>query len=72
MNKLKFLRLKRGLTQTQVAEQCNMSLREYQHIEHGEKFPRVDRAILIAKVLNVSVEFLFSQSEQRKWINVQK
>lgn len=57
--KLKAKRQKEGLTQVEVAEKANTSIRSYKSYESGERAPRVDTAKLIAKALNSTVDELF-------------
>lgn len=57
--KLKAKRQKEGLTQVEVAEKANTSIRAYKQYESGERIPRVDTAKLIAKALNSTVDDLF-------------
>ncbi|MEH6943516.1 helix-turn-helix transcriptional regulator [Bacillus sp. JJ722] len=56
---LKELRLKKGYTQQDVAEKCNISRSYYTHIESGTKTPTVKIAKLIASVLNFSWTIFF-------------
>ncbi len=57
--KLKAAREKMSLTQVQVAEKAQITVRSYQYIESGERIPNARTAILIAKALNSTVEKLF-------------
>ena len=57
--KLKTTRQKQGLTQVQVAEKANITVNCYQRYENGERMPKANTAILIAKTLNSTVEELF-------------
>ena len=57
--KLKTTRQKQGLTQVQVAKKANITTRQYQRYEAGERIPKADTAKLIAKTLNSTVEELF-------------
>lgn len=57
--KVKAKREEIGLTQEQVAEKANISIRTYKMYESGERIPRADVAILIAKALKSAVEKLF-------------
>ena len=57
--KLKKARKKAGLTQAQIAQKVNISVRHYQSIEAGTSKSSVDIAKLIAQVLNSTVEDLF-------------
>lgn len=58
-NNLKQNRIKKGLTQVQVAERAQLSERGYQYIEAGKRVPSVYIALKIAKTLNTTVEELF-------------
>lgn len=58
--KLKEARKKVGLIQVEVANKAKISPLSYLRYECGNRIPRVDTAILIAKALNSSVEELFS------------
>ena len=57
--KLKERRETLGLTQEQVSSKANVSIRAYKMYESGERIPRADIAILIAKALKSTVEKLF-------------
>lgn len=57
--KLKTTRQKQGLTQIQVAGKANITTRQYQRYENGERMPKANTAKLIAKTLNSTVEELF-------------
>lgn len=58
-NNLKATRLKKGLTQVQVAAKAHLSERGYQYIEAGKRIPNVYLAIDIANALGVTVEDAF-------------
>lgn len=60
MNRLSILRTQYSLTQLQLAKLTNSSRRTIQNIESGKTIPNVVLALKIAKVLNSSVEYLFS------------
>lgn len=57
--KLKVKRQKTGLTQVEVAKQAKITETSYQRIEYGTQRPSLKTAMLIAKVLNSTVEELF-------------
>jgi len=57
---LKEIRQQMYLTQKQIADEVNISILSYQRYEAGKRSPNVDTALLIAKVLNTTVEKLFS------------
>ena len=48
-----------GMTQRQVAQEAGVSEVSYQRIEYGLQRPSLTTAILIARVLNSTVETLF-------------
>ena len=56
---IKFLRLRRGLTQAILAEKSDISIIFLSSIERGAKFPNPDILGRIAKILNVEVFELF-------------
>lgn len=60
MSCLSDLRKQCGLTQLQLAEITGSSRRTIQNIENGQSIPNVVLAIKIAKVLNSTVEYVFS------------
>ena len=57
--KLKEARKRCGLTQEKVAKKAGISWRAYQIYESGERIPRADVAIKIAKIVKSTVEKLF-------------
>lgn len=63
MKNIKLLeaRNKTGLKQVEVASKAGVTTVCYQRYEAGERIPRADIAIKIAKALNSNVEALFSQ-----------
>lgn len=62
MNTLKKLRLKKGLTQIELAEKAGITVRCYQQYENGERQPRAGTAIQLAKLLHSSVEKLWGDN----------
>ena len=57
------LRKKANLSQEQLAEKVGVSRQTISQIERGDYSPSVTLALKIAKVLNVSVEEIFSYEE---------
>lgn len=57
--KLKTKRNEHGLTQKAIAEKANITIMSYQRYEAGKRIPDAATAILIAQVLNSTVEELF-------------
>ncbi len=62
-NKLKTVRIRKGLTQLEIAKKSNVSVRCYQKYENCKCLPNVQTAILIAKTLGVDVSELFGDDE---------
>ncbi|MCX8035026.1 MAG: helix-turn-helix domain-containing protein [Candidatus Dojkabacteria bacterium] len=58
-NKLREIRVKKKMTQSQVAFKCGLALSTYQNIEKGKSQPSLKTALLIAKALDYQVEKLF-------------
>ncbi|MFI2741866.1 DUF4870 domain-containing protein [Zhouia sp. PK063] len=54
--RVKELRLKRGYTQEQLAEESKLSLRTIQRIEKGESLPRGDTLVYLTNALKVAPE----------------
>lgn len=52
-------REKIGLTQVEVANKAGITERAYQNYEAGERIPKADVAVRIARVLKSTVEKLF-------------
>ncbi len=59
-NKLKEIRVRKKLTQIDIAMKCGLALSTYQNIENGKSEPSLKTALLISKSLNYQVEKLFS------------
>ena len=63
--RLKDLRKQAGLTQVNVAERLGVSQPAYASWERGIKKPTQENLVKIAQVLNVSVDYLVGNSEER-------
>ena len=61
--KLKLLRKNRGLTERQLGECLNFSNQSVSFWENGEREPKLDTLIAIAKFFDVSVDYLLGISE---------
>lgn len=48
-----------GLTQAEIAKKAGITTRAYQIYESGERIPRADVAVRIAKIVKSTVEKLF-------------
>lgn len=63
--RLKDLRRQAGLTQVDVAEKLGISQPAYASWERGIKKPTQENLVKIAQVLNVSVDYLVGNSEEK-------
>lgn len=63
--RLKELRRQAGLTQVEVAEKLGISQPAYASWERGVKKPTQDNLVKIAQILNVSVDYLVGNSEEK-------
>lgn len=57
--RMKEIRLSKSMTQTDVADLCNMEKTAYQRIEKARSSPTLTSLILIARALDVSLLDLF-------------
>lgn len=56
--RLRLIRKKRGLTQSELAHSAGMSLRQFQRIESGEANPKLADLIAIVRALEISMDDL--------------
>ena len=63
--RLKELRKKANFTQVEVAEKLGISQPAYASWERGVKKPTQDNLVRIAQILNVSVDHLVGNSEEK-------
>lgn len=63
--RLKDLRKQAGLTQIDVAEKLGISQPAYASWERGVKKPTQENLVKIAQILNVSVDYLVGNSEEK-------
>ena len=64
-NRLKEYRAKIKVNQTEMGNLVGVSRQTISQIERGDYSPSVTLALKIAKVLNVSVEDIFSNEEEK-------
>lgn len=64
--RLKNLRKQAHLTQVDVAEKLGISQPAYASWERGAKRPTQDNLVKIAQVLNVSIDYLVGNSDEKK------
>ncbi|MCM3113589.1 helix-turn-helix domain-containing protein [Lederbergia lenta] len=59
---LKHFRKKKHLTQSEVAEKLQISVRQYQRIESGRSFPRESSLIILEDLFEAPHRVLFAES----------
>lgn len=57
------IRRNRGLMQKYCAEKAEISQQLWSDYERGIKFPRIDKAYVIAKVLGVPINELYEEEQ---------
>ncbi len=62
--KLKELRNTNNLTQQQLAQDCNLSIRGIQDLEYGSRKPNHDTILAIANYFDVSVDYLLGRTDK--------
>jgi len=65
-NRLKELRARLGVNQQEMGRLAGVSRQTISQIERGDYSPSVTLALKLAKVLNVTVEEIFSYEEDEK------
>ena len=65
-DRLRVLRKERGMTQKQMAELLNQTLRAYQYCESGHHVPEYMNLIALADFFDVSLDYLTGRSETRE------
>ena len=61
--RLKELRLENKYTQNQIAEKLNVKQQSYIRYEYGTGQPSLETLVALAKIYNVSVDYLLGLSE---------
>ena len=67
MKNLAFLRKKRGLTQSELADKADVPMNSLARYERGEVQPAIEIANKIAKALNVTIDELLNGTESKDW-----
>ena len=67
---IKELRLKKGMTQQQLADDCGITLRTIQRIENGEVKPSLHSLNTISRVLEADLSSFVQQSSKPYEFNV--
>ena len=61
--RLRALRMKRHLTQQNMADKLDISLNAYQKYEQSERSPSLDCLVKIADILDISIDFLLCRDD---------
>ena len=64
--RLYLLRTESGMTQQQVADAIQTTLRQYQRFEKGEQKPGYDNLIKLADCFQVSLDYLTGRSTSKQ------
>ena len=59
-------RIKKGLSQEEVATAIGVSQKSYSHYENGTRNPKIDKIIKLAKLLEIELTFSTSSSNDQK------
>ena len=62
--RLKELRLAKGLTQLQVSQSTGMSLLGYQRYEYGSREPAYNKLLALADYFDVSLDYLVGRTNK--------
>lgn len=63
MMRIEEIRKGRGITQTELAQLLNVSQANISQWENGEAMPRADKLPELAKILDCSIEDLYTQEK---------
>ena len=64
--RLRELRMERGLKQREMAEQFGLAVNSYQCYEYATRYPEFPGLIAIADFFDVSLDYLVGRSETRE------
>lgn len=61
--RLKSLRIEKGLTQLELADIVELSLRGYRKFENGDNLPNMRNLVALADFFDVSVDYLIGRDD---------
>ena len=64
--RLRELRMERGLKQREMAEVCGLKLHGYQQYEYNESYPEVPGLVALADYFGVSLDYLMGRTDKRE------
>jgi len=62
-NRLREVRISKGLTQEKLSEIVGIGLRNYQYYEQGKHVPSFEILIKLADILEVSIDYLVGRDD---------
>lgn len=71
-NRLKQLREDLGITQEELAKRLNLTQSTIAYYENGRKTPTLENAIIIAKIFNISLDYLVGLSNCRSFQGIKE
>ena len=63
MNNLKKARLRRVMTQDELAHLLGVTVRTYQYIEHGQRKPSYDVILRLQELFDSDISYLLSNTD---------
>lgn len=71
MNRLKTLRLAKGLSQKEISEKINVNQGNYSRYENGSLMPTIETMIELSAFYNVSIDYLLGKDKINEDIKMQ-
>lgn len=71
MNRLKTLRLAKGLTQKELSEKLNINQGNYSKYEKGTLVPTMETVLNLSDYYNVSIDYLLGKESKNEDIKMQ-
>lgn len=69
-DRIKYLRIRSGMTQAGLAEQLHITRSNVNAWEHGHAVPSTGMLIALTKLFGVSADYLLGISEETEFINI--
>ena len=66
MNRLKELRLKKGMTQIKVQIETGIDQSDYSKMENGKRFPTLEQAKVLSHLYETSVDYICGVTDEIK------